>query len=145
MLKIKLTQTIVYAVRSNDLRLRGHAQMMNFSLIKRIYNRNLDLHNLRLPLMKLPPTVLKPWLWTSFASPLALELQPLQLRTPFYVALHQAPLSYGFSLHKTAKSLRCHRMCYSQSWNTFRDSLRTHSKNSQINRTFWLCINTLTQ
>ena len=43
MLKIKITQAIVYAVQSNDLRLRGHAQMMNFPLIKRIYNKNIGL------------------------------------------------------------------------------------------------------
>ena len=40
MLKIKITQAIVYAVQLKDLRLRGYAQMMNFPLIKKIYNKN---------------------------------------------------------------------------------------------------------
>ena len=43
MLKIKIIYAIVYAIRSNDLRLRSHAQMMNFPLIKRIYNKNIGL------------------------------------------------------------------------------------------------------
>ena len=58
-LKVKITHAIVYAVRSNDLRLQGHTQMLNFSLIEKCLQLNLGLTQPYTPSNVLLPTMLK--------------------------------------------------------------------------------------
>ena len=67
-------------------------------------------------------------------SPLVFELQPLQLKTPLCVALHQNPLGYGFSLHKQQNPFVVTR--------NVTGGVTTSLKNSETMKTFSLSCNT---